>query len=462
MLPRRAAWTVAVITVVCRSALATIVALLLWSVLPVLVGLQTTTVMSGSMEPRLQVGDAVVVRRLDASSLTPGQVLLFDDPDHPGRLRMHRLVTVLPDGRLVTKGDANEDRDSSTIGADAVHGAAFLRIPWAGLPNYWLRTGQPVPLIGTGALVLVLMGGVRLGRLLEDPEERERRRHRGVRLRGAHRATAATVVLVVLSGTAVLPAAEAHAGYSATTSSSANGWSSSCFLPPMIGSPLLYYGYGPGPTVADLSGNGNTGALLGDATGSACTAGSSSSLTVGSSGGGIATEASTSAYPSDVTVATWFKAPAGSGGGVIADFGNSKASSTLYDRVLSMQSNGTLTFAAATVQASPTAMLLPLSCTTAGHYADGGWHLVIATWSYSTGCTLTVDRGAEVVAQPASIAAALGGYSGYWRFGGDAITSSSWVGTVGQSYFRGSLDESQVYTSVIGTAARSAIYDRGH
>lgn len=462
MLPDRAAWVVAVVAIVSRSALSTIVALLLWSILPDLVGFHTTTVMSGSMAPRLEIGDAIVVRHLDASGLKPGEVLLFDDPDHAGRLRMHRLVALQPDGRLITRGDANPARDSSPAEFSAVQGAAFLRIPYAGLPNYWIRTGQSMPLAAACALVVMLLGGVRLGRLLEEPADRERRRHRGIRLPGTHRAVAVAAAVTVLSSGLLAPAAQAHAGYSAKTTNASNAWDTACLTPTMSGSPLLYYGYASGSTVADSSGNGNSGALAGDATASTCAVGSSSNLTVGSSGGGIATESAMSAYPADVTVATWFKAAAGNGGGVIADFGNLKTSSTVYDRVLSMQSSGTLMFSTATVEAFPREMLLPLSCTTTGHYADGHWHLAVATWSYSSGCTLVIDRSAETATRPASMEVELGGFNGYWRFGGDAISSSSWVGAVGQSYFKGSLDESQVYYSILSPSAKTAMFDRGH
>ena len=78
-------WVIVAVSVLSRSALSTIVALMLWSLLPSLVGFQTTTVKSGSMEPRLQVGDAIVVRPIEAAQAARGQVILFDDPDHPGK-----------------------------------------------------------------------------------------------------------------------------------------------------------------------------------------------------------------------------------------------------------------------------------------------------------------------------------------------------------------------------------------
>lgn len=473
MLPVRVAWAIAVITIVCRSALSTIVALLLWSVLPNFVGFQTTTVMSGSMEPRMQVGDAIIARHVDAAGLARGQVLLFDDPDHPGMLRMHRLVGIRTDGQLVTKGDANEHRDSSTVGFDAVHGAAFLRIPYAGLPNYWLRTGQMLPLAGGSALVLALMGGIRLGRLLEDEEERERRRHRGIRLPGMHRATAAGAVLLVLGGGVVAPPAEAHAAYSATSTNGIDAWATMCGdVPPSTGAtPSLYYGYGTSSvtTVTDLSAVGNSGTLRSGASIMSCSGGSSPYATFNGSSG-IVNSTVLRSHPGAVTIATWFRVSPGNAGGVLADFGNSNvaAASSGVDDALYMGDSGKLSFTAASVQLASLIQGGYVTCTTAQGYADGAWHLVVASMG-STGCSITIDATPSTTSSTASgLALAVGAYSGYWRFGYETAASGTFPNAPTRKYFLGDLDETQVYDSAITppTAAlpgvQGTIFAAGH
>jgi hypothetical protein len=137
-------------------------------------------------------------------------------------------------------------------------------VPFAGLPNCWIRTGQPLPLVGTCVLVVALLSGVRLGRLLEDSDARVRRRHRGVRLPGVHGATAMSAALLVLTSGVIAPPAEAHAAYSAPTSNGPNQWSTTRTdrTPAALGSsPLFYWGYGTGtaPDVTDLSGQADTG-----------------------------------------------------------------------------------------------------------------------------------------------------------------------------------------------------------
>ena len=105
-------WVRLVVGSLCQTLLAMLVFFALWAALPALLGWQPTTVSSGSMMPRLRVGDVAVARPLDRAPALD-QVLLFDDPDHPGKLRLHRFVRVDDQGRMITRGDANTSDDSS-------------------------------------------------------------------------------------------------------------------------------------------------------------------------------------------------------------------------------------------------------------------------------------------------------------------------------------------------------------
>jgi signal peptidase I len=137
-----------------RSALALFAGMLLWAVLPPLGGWSSTVVMSDSMAPRLVTGDVVLVRPVRATELRAGQVLLVDDPDHPERLRLHRLLEIAPGtGMLTMKGDANQQPDSTPVSPDDVHGIAALRVPWIGSPSVWLSHGRAGAVAGAGAVL---------------------------------------------------------------------------------------------------------------------------------------------------------------------------------------------------------------------------------------------------------------------------------------------------------------------
>jgi len=203
------------VTLAGRAVLATLALLLLVSVLPVVLGWQSTVVLSGSMQPGLVPGDVAVVRPVATADLEPGQVLLVDDPDAPGRLRLHRLVAVEAGG-LRLRGDANPSADGSLVDPAAVHGVGTLRLPAIGLPALWAATGRTTPLAGTAAALAVLLGIALLYRRADDDRgpDAPRPSRRPRRGRAVRQGTALAAVLL----TAVtLPCAAAK--FTATTSS---------------------------------------------------------------------------------------------------------------------------------------------------------------------------------------------------------------------------------------------------
>jgi signal peptidase len=82
-------------------------------------GWQPLVERSGSMEPRIHPGNLVMVRRIAAWTMRPGQVVTFANPHQPGSTLTHRVVKVAPqpDGHLAvtTRGDANRGAEHWTI-----------------------------------------------------------------------------------------------------------------------------------------------------------------------------------------------------------------------------------------------------------------------------------------------------------------------------------------------------------
>ena len=157
----RAGWGALFVSITARGALLLLVGLLLWSVAPVAAGWSSTVVMSNSMAPRLFAGDVVLIRPVTPDQLAPGQILLADDPDHVGRLRLHRLTDMdKATGELTLKGDANARADSTTVETEAVHGVAALRVPWVGSPLVWLQEGRIRLLAGAVMAFTAVAAGV--------------------------------------------------------------------------------------------------------------------------------------------------------------------------------------------------------------------------------------------------------------------------------------------------------------
>ena len=245
-------WSRIVVATVARGVIVALLGLAFWAAAPAVLGWHPTTVVTGSMEPRIRVGDVVVSRPVPMDLVQTGHVLLADDPDQPGHLRLHRYAEALAGGMMVTKGDANPAVDSTPIGASAVHGVGFLRVPSVGLPVVWAREGQWVPLamVALGVLVLLALTtvdreqrricaeaeaeaaaaagtgesrvGTGLPALVAWPTRRSIR-HRARRLRRLRTASSAlALAMLVTAPLATLPTEAAAAPFFARTATSAS------------------------------------------------------------------------------------------------------------------------------------------------------------------------------------------------------------------------------------------------
>ena len=151
--PPAPGWSRVLQVAVARVALALVASLFVWTLLPLAVGWTPRVILSGSMEPRIHVGDIVVTRPVPAASLHEGQVVTVSDPDHPGRTRTHRVLRREVGGVLVLKGDANQDADSTRVPVSDVRGLGVVRVPYVGLPASWLSEGNWMA-VGATALFL--------------------------------------------------------------------------------------------------------------------------------------------------------------------------------------------------------------------------------------------------------------------------------------------------------------------
>lgn len=115
------------------TCIALIVVLLIASTLPVTGNFKVLIVQSGSMQPSIQTGGIVVVKPMESYAV--GDVITFAAGAGDKRTVTHRIAEVKEEnGRttFVTKGDANDGKDSQEVPLSRVIGKVLFDIPYLG------------------------------------------------------------------------------------------------------------------------------------------------------------------------------------------------------------------------------------------------------------------------------------------------------------------------------------------
>lgn len=139
--------------------IAIVPALVALALLP-LFGMRTMIVLSGSMSPTFDTGDAVVVAETPPDEVAIGDVITYAGYG-TDRLTTHRVIDIREvDGQLHyrTQGDANPDPDPNLAPAAGLQGEVRLAVPHLGwmLSPLMTRTGKLL-ILGLPATLLVGM-----------------------------------------------------------------------------------------------------------------------------------------------------------------------------------------------------------------------------------------------------------------------------------------------------------------
>ena len=135
-------------------------------VAPSLVGGRSLTVMSGSMEPALGVGDVIISTRVSPAEVRVGDIVTFSDPEGTGKLITHRVRRVhIAEGtaHLVTKGDNTNAVERWDIAASGSMGRVEFRVPLLGFLVFWLN--GPLGRFGLIVIPALLLAAFELWRI---------------------------------------------------------------------------------------------------------------------------------------------------------------------------------------------------------------------------------------------------------------------------------------------------------
>ncbi len=140
---------------------------LLLTSLPRLLGYETYSVDTGSMEPALPKGSFIWIERTEPESIEAGEILAFT---RSASVVVHRAVENRTGERsILTKGDANDTPDPVPVPYSAVIGRLKLQLPLIG-PALSALTGR----YGKWLVLAAAVCGVLLNRLASDGDRRRR------------------------------------------------------------------------------------------------------------------------------------------------------------------------------------------------------------------------------------------------------------------------------------------------
>lgn len=123
-------------------------------------GITSMMVMSGSMSgdapDHIEVGDMVIAKAVDPSTLKVGDIITYMEN---GKTTVtHRIIGINEDGTFKTKGDANDSEDQTPVKPEELIGRVVYRIPKLGDVAMFAQT--PVGMlifIGVPLLIYIIL-----------------------------------------------------------------------------------------------------------------------------------------------------------------------------------------------------------------------------------------------------------------------------------------------------------------
>lgn len=162
--------------------------------LPVVFGARPVVVLSGSMEPTLNVGGVALMEPVDSTTIKVGDIITFRAPDNKTVLVTHRVIEVFRQPTLIfqTQGDAVGKPDPFKVSANTVVGRVRFSIPGLGFAMHKVAQEIRTPLgfgltMGVTSLILVVgevrnimslqrLGSSRRAKFMKRRAERLKRR----------------------------------------------------------------------------------------------------------------------------------------------------------------------------------------------------------------------------------------------------------------------------------------------
>lgn len=106
------------------------------SPVPTFCGYALLTIETGSMSGTIEIGDMILIK--DTNDYKIGDIITFL-PEGDKVPTTHRIINYGENGTFVTKGDANNTKDTIAVSSDMIYGEVVKVLPKVGLFADWVR-----------------------------------------------------------------------------------------------------------------------------------------------------------------------------------------------------------------------------------------------------------------------------------------------------------------------------------
>ncbi|MBR0426979.1 MAG: signal peptidase I [Clostridia bacterium] len=143
-------------------------------------GYKTFSIVSGSMEPTININDIVIVKKADRKEIQKDDIITFTAQNE---IITHRIINIKnEDGILIytTKGDSNEVTDIENVEYNQIEGRYVTKIPKIGKLFSILKNKSVFSLI----LILLIICYIIQKKSLQRKEKRKEKRKKYEREKG--------------------------------------------------------------------------------------------------------------------------------------------------------------------------------------------------------------------------------------------------------------------------------------
>ena len=120
------------------------------SPIPSFLGYSSLTIQTGSMSGTMEIGDLIIIKNTGDYKI--GDIVTFL-PDGAVIPTTHRIINYNEQGEFVTKGDANNVKDTDNIAKDKIIGEVVLHLPELGQFASWVKQEGYIYIVAMLAII---------------------------------------------------------------------------------------------------------------------------------------------------------------------------------------------------------------------------------------------------------------------------------------------------------------------